>query len=59
MSFVDFILDLMWGASEIFLARKKDKDDSVGRGNDGGRDAPDQRSADRDRAARLIGNKTV
>jgi hypothetical protein len=75
MSFFDFVVDLMWGASEIFIARKEDKkrkepgshEDAVAGANrqdgeamsDEMREMPDRELADRERAARIVGNKTV
>lgn len=72
---IDFIVDFMWGASEVYLARKKGKKNEenlergeiVDRVNRQGGDPTDAEKrevlnrefADRDEAARIIGNKTV
>jgi len=72
---IDFIVDFMWGASEIYLARKKDKKNEAsrergeiaGRMNRQGGDPADGAKrgalnrpfAGRDEVARIIGNKTV
>jgi hypothetical protein len=29
MSFIDFVADLMWGASEIFIAKRKSRKDAA------------------------------
>jgi len=77
MSFtiIDFIIDLMWGGSEVYLARKRDKknekseehEEVVARvirqdgdpTDDEKREALSRELADRDEATRIIGNKTV
>jgi hypothetical protein len=75
MSFFDFVMDLMWGASEIFIARSEGKkgeepgsgEDAVAGANrqdgestsDGRREMLDRELADREKAARIVGNKTV
>ena len=77
MSFtiIDFIVDLMWGASEVCLAREKDKKNKerqkrgevvdrmtsqeAASTDDERREVLNRKFADRDQAARIIGNKTV
>jgi hypothetical protein len=75
MSFFDFVVDLMWGTSEIFIARRKGKKtEGPGSGeaavtganrrdgeamSDEKREIPDRELADREKAARIVGNKTV
>jgi len=77
MSFtiIDFIIDLMWGGSEVYLARKRGKKNEASeehkevvnpvKRQDGDptdnekREALNRELADRDEAARIIGNKTV
>ena len=71
-SFFDFLVDLMWGTSEIYLARRKkrklEKCEEIG--DQTGRQNCDQTTkevheatqlkfANRDEASRIIGNKTV
>jgi hypothetical protein len=64
MSFIDFVVDLMWGASEACLARRKARK-AASRGESIDTTDPDQREpldkarADREKVERLIGNKTV
>ena len=68
MSFVDFIVDLLWGASEMYLDRAKGRDDDRRAGSywshpdslsqrEQKRLKPEQ--SDHDEVARTIGNKTV
>ncbi|HTV27327.1 MAG TPA: hypothetical protein VMF32_06070 [Xanthobacteraceae bacterium] len=71
MSFVDFVGDLIWGASEFYLAKRKslkaaastEAVDQAGRAheNTGGdeRAGPSDALTDREKIERLIGNKTV
>ena len=64
MSFVDFVVDLMWGASEVFLAkrraRKAGSNAQIVEGPEGGkRSALSEAQAAREKIERLIGNKTV
>ena len=64
MSFFDFIVDLTWGASELYLAkrraRKAGSDAQAVEGPDGGkRSALSEAQAAREKIERLIGNKTV
>jgi len=77
MSFtlIDFLIDLMWGGSEVYLARKKDKKDEkreereeivdrvnrqdCGPTDEQKREMLNRELADRDETTRIIGNKTV
>ena len=64
MSFIDFVIDLMWGASEAYLAKRKSRK-AASRGEAADPTTPnkswalDKGQADRERVERLIGNKTV
>jgi hypothetical protein len=64
MSFFDFVVDLMWGALEVFLTKRKARkagsntqavDDPEG----DKRSALSEPQAAREKIERLIGNKTV
>jgi hypothetical protein len=64
MSFVDFVVDLMWGASEVFLAKREArKAASNTQGVEGPkgdrRSALSEAQATREKVERMIGNKTV
>jgi hypothetical protein len=63
MSFVDFVVDLMWGASEVFLAkreaRKASNTQAVDDPEGDKRSALSEAQAAREKIERLIGNKTV
>jgi hypothetical protein len=64
MSFFDFIVDLTWGASELYLAkrraRKAGSNAQAVEGPEGGkRSALSEARAAREKIERLIGNKTV
>jgi hypothetical protein len=71
MSFIDFVADLMWGASEIFIAKRKSRKDAAsaeavdeaGKAHENRegdeRAVPSDELADREKIERLIGNKTV
>jgi hypothetical protein len=54
VSFFEFVSDILWGASEIYLSRKDDKKNENRQQNSSGQEQPD-----RDEVARVIGNKTV
>jgi len=64
MSFIDFVIDLMWGASEAYLAKRKSRKAAL-RGHAADPEIPnksgalDRAQADRERIERLMGNKTV
>jgi hypothetical protein len=67
MSFIDFVVDLMWGASEVFIAKRKSrKAEAVGEAGDA-RETPkgddpaasSDSLADRQKIERIIGSKTV
>jgi len=64
MSFVDFVVDLMWGASEVFLAKRKARKagsntQAVEGPNGDRRSALSEPQATREKIERSIGNKTV
>ena len=65
MSFIDFVVDLMWGASEAYLAKRKARKAALrGESIDTTQDshqcgALDKARADQEKIERLIGNKTV
>jgi hypothetical protein len=67
MGFFDFIIDLLWGASEVYLGRE-DEQKSGGRvetsnGHDclaqNERKELEREQSNRDAVARAVGNKTV
>jgi hypothetical protein len=64
MSFFDFVVDLMWGALEVFLAkrraRKAGSNAQAVEGPKGERwSALSEQQATREKTERLIGTKTV
>jgi hypothetical protein len=64
MSFVDFVVDLMWGASEVYLAKRKARkagsNAQAVEGPKGDRwSALGEEQATREKTERLIGNKTL